>query len=227
MTRMPCFVRLLVLLVVPTLGAGEWADPTASRKTAGPPKGKLLIHGVLERGGVVAGNSAGASILGSSLYAGHGAGDEGSGLLPKTLVGWQFNRATAWSGWTSNAGIEDVSWEAAGVSFRTSGSDPQILSPLFSVPRATNHQWVEIDLEIDGRGQGELFYTNRTTGRYGKRGVMYIHMEAGHAAQNVHLQAVALGLGSVPVGAFDDDAVTDALDLPREQRPLYLIPVGR
>ncbi|MCX8108831.1 MAG: SagB/ThcOx family dehydrogenase [Verrucomicrobiae bacterium] len=67
----------------------------------------------------------------------------------------------------------------------------------------------------------------RTTQRYGTRGHMYIHMEAGHAAQNVHLQAVALGLGSVPVGAFDDDAVASVLGLPRGQIPLYLIPVGR
>lgn len=67
----------------------------------------------------------------------------------------------------------------------------------------------------------------RTTQRYGTRGQMYIHMEAGHAAQNVHLQAVALGLGSVPVGAFDDDAVAAVLGLPRGQVPLYLVPVGR
>jgi SagB-type dehydrogenase family enzyme len=66
----------------------------------------------------------------------------------------------------------------------------------------------------------------RTTARYGQRGEMYIHMEAGHAAQNIHLQAVALGLGSVPVGAFDDDKAAQALHLPRGERPLYLIPVG-
>ena len=66
----------------------------------------------------------------------------------------------------------------------------------------------------------------RVTDRYGGRGKRYVHMEAGHAAQNVHLQAVALGLGSVPIGAFDDGKVTSLLDLPREEDPLYLIPVG-
>jgi SagB-type dehydrogenase family enzyme len=66
----------------------------------------------------------------------------------------------------------------------------------------------------------------RTTQRYGARGTMYIHMEAGHAAQNVHLQAVALGLGSVAVGAFSDDDVAAALGLPQGQVPLYLVPVG-
>lgn len=69
--------------------------------------------------------------------------------------------------------------------------------------------------------------TERTTGRYGKRGLMYVHMEAGHAAQNIHLQAVALGMGSVPIGAFDNSAVARVLKLPADQTPLYLIPVGR
>jgi SagB-type dehydrogenase family enzyme len=68
---------------------------------------------------------------------------------------------------------------------------------------------------------------DRTTGRYGDRGLRYVHIDVGHAAQNVHLQAVALGLGSVPVGAFDDDRVATALRLPKDHRPLYLIPVGR
>jgi len=66
----------------------------------------------------------------------------------------------------------------------------------------------------------------RTTGRYGGRGQRYVHMEAGHAAENVHLQAVALGLGSVPLGAFDDENVAEVLGLGREERPLYIIPVG-
>lgn len=67
----------------------------------------------------------------------------------------------------------------------------------------------------------------RTTGRYGDRGIMYVHMEAGHAAENLVLQATALGLGSVTAGAFQDDQVSDVLDLPEDQAPLYVIPVGR
>jgi SagB-type dehydrogenase family enzyme len=66
----------------------------------------------------------------------------------------------------------------------------------------------------------------RTTGRYGERGRQYVQIEVGHAAENVHLQAVALGLGSVPIGAFRDEQVADALGLNPEERPLYLIPVG-
>jgi SagB-type dehydrogenase family enzyme len=69
------------------------------------------------------------------------------------------------------------------------------------------------------------FYS-RTTGKYGKRGIRYVHMEAGHAAQNLCLQATALGLGIVPIGAFDDTAVGRLLGLPREETVLYLLPVG-
>ncbi len=67
----------------------------------------------------------------------------------------------------------------------------------------------------------------RTSRRYGGRAMMYIHMEAGHAAQNLHLQAVALKLGSVPVGAFDDAAVARILGLDGVNTiPLYIVPVG-
>jgi len=67
----------------------------------------------------------------------------------------------------------------------------------------------------------------RTTVKYGNRGIKYVHMEAGHAAQNVYLQSVSLGLGTVTVGAFEDDDVKKVLDMPREEVPLYIMPVGR
>ncbi len=67
----------------------------------------------------------------------------------------------------------------------------------------------------------------RTTDRYGDRGIRYVHMEAGHAAQNVYLQAVALNLGTVVVGAFHDDQVTKIMALPDNEVPLYIMPVGR
>lgn len=67
----------------------------------------------------------------------------------------------------------------------------------------------------------------RTEGRYGERAERYVHMEAGHAAQNVYLQAVALEIGTVVVGAFDDDGIASVLQLERGEQPLYLLPLGR
>lgn len=66
----------------------------------------------------------------------------------------------------------------------------------------------------------------RAERRYGERAARYVWIEAGHVAQNIHLQAVAMGLGSVPVGAFDDRQVHRVLSLPENQMPLYIIPVG-
>lgn len=67
----------------------------------------------------------------------------------------------------------------------------------------------------------------RTAGKYGSaRSPRYVHLEAGHAAENLLLEAVALDLGAVPVGAFDDAQVQKAVSLPAGEEPLYLIPVG-
>lgn len=67
----------------------------------------------------------------------------------------------------------------------------------------------------------------RTAARYGQRARRYIDMEIGHAGQNIYLQAEALGLGTVAVGAFDDSGLKEILKLGREEEPLYLMPVGR
>jgi len=66
-----------------------------------------------------------------------------------------------------------------------------------------------------------------TTSVYGDRGVRYVDMEAGHASQNIYLQCAALGLGTVAVGAFRDNDVSDILGLLQGESPLYLMPVGR
>lgn len=63
--------------------------------------------------------------------------------------------------------------------------------------------------------------------KYGAaRAARYVLLEAGHAAQNVLLEAVALGLGAVPMGAFHDREVSEVLRLGRGREPVYLIPVG-
>jgi len=67
----------------------------------------------------------------------------------------------------------------------------------------------------------------RTTWKYGDRGVRYVHMEVGHAGQNLFLQAEALDLGTVVIGAFNDDEVREALSLDSDIQPLSLMPVGR
>ena len=68
---------------------------------------------------------------------------------------------------------------------------------------------------------------DRTESKYGQRAERYVQLEAGHAAQNLLLQAAALRLGAVPIGAFDDVSVASALRLPAGEEPLYLIPVGK
>lgn len=62
--------------------------------------------------------------------------------------------------------------------------------------------------------------------KYGERAVRYVDLEAGHAVENVCLQAVALGLGATVVGAFHDDEVRRLLKAPELERPLCLVPVG-
>ncbi len=68
--------------------------------------------------------------------------------------------------------------------------------------------------------------TARAAAKYGRRAERYVYMEAGHAAQNVYLQAQADGLGTTAVGAFRDKAVRALLGLPADEAPLYLMPVG-
>jgi SagB-type dehydrogenase family enzyme len=66
----------------------------------------------------------------------------------------------------------------------------------------------------------------RTTGKYGERGIRYATIEVGHVCQSISLQAVALGLGSVSVGAFEDDEVRRLIGAPPDHRPLCLVCVG-
>lgn len=66
----------------------------------------------------------------------------------------------------------------------------------------------------------------RTSYRYGRRGERYVHMEVGHVGENIHLQAVALGLATVEVGAFNDEMVRKVLGLEDQIKPLYIMPIG-
>jgi SagB-type dehydrogenase family enzyme len=87
-----------------------------------------------------------------------------------------------------------------------------------------------VDQEWVAEAAVDLVFTavpERTTSRYGDRGKRYVLMEAGHAAQNVYLQAEALGLGVTVIGAFDDDRVHELVAASVDEEPLYVISVGR
>jgi SagB-type dehydrogenase family enzyme len=66
----------------------------------------------------------------------------------------------------------------------------------------------------------------RTCDEYGGRGRMYVHMDVGHAAQNLLLQADALDLAGVPLGAFEPPELKTVLGLPADEEPVYLVPIG-
>jgi SagB-type dehydrogenase family enzyme len=66
----------------------------------------------------------------------------------------------------------------------------------------------------------------RTSAKYGERGSRYVHMEIGFAAENIYLQAQALNLGTVFIGAFHDDEVKKIIHLEEMEQPLGIMPVG-
>ena len=68
---------------------------------------------------------------------------------------------------------------------------------------------------------------HRTSSRYGKRGERYVHIEVGHVGENIHLQAVSLGLATVEVGAFHDEEVREIIGMGERIAPLYIMPLGK
>lgn len=103
----------------------------------------------------------------------------------------------------------------------------------------TLHHKGDVKLELARAALGEQFIYQapvdivicalyqRTTRRYGSRGERYVHIEVGHAGQNIYLQATALGLATVAIGAFDDEQVRQVLRLDRQYEPLYIMPLGK
>lgn len=67
----------------------------------------------------------------------------------------------------------------------------------------------------------------RTSYKYGERAERYVHMEAGSIAENIYLQATALGIGTVLIGAFNDEEVKKVMSLPADESPLIIMPLGR
>lgn len=67
----------------------------------------------------------------------------------------------------------------------------------------------------------------RTSYKYGERAERYVHMEAGSIAENIYLQATALRIGTVLIGAFNDEEVKKVMALPADEAPLIIMPLGR
>ena len=67
----------------------------------------------------------------------------------------------------------------------------------------------------------------RTAVKYGNRAERYVHIEVGAAGQNIYLQSVSLGLGTVMIGAFKDIDLKDVLSLPKNENPLAIMPLGK
>jgi SagB-type dehydrogenase family enzyme len=110
--------------------------------------------------------------------------------------------------------------------------DPERHRLLFHAPGDPREDLAEAALAQDwvARAPAQLVLAAvpaRTARKYGRRAPRYVHMEVGHAAQNVYLQAVALDLGTVVVGAFHDERLKRVLALPKEVEPLALMPLGR
>ena len=103
----------------------------------------------------------------------------------------------------------------------------------------TLHREGDIRLELTQAALGQEFIYQapldivicaeyeRTLRIYGARGERYVHMEVGHVGQNIYLQATALGLSTVAVGAFRDEQVREVLRLDEQYKPLYIMPVGK
>ncbi|RLI74992.1 nitroreductase [Archaeoglobales archaeon] len=85
-----------------------------------------------------------------------------------------------------------------------------------------NQEWV---LKAQANIIITAFY-ERTTNKYGERGIRYVHMEAGHVGQNIYLQATTLGVGTVAIGAFYDDKVEEIIDAEVNEKALYVYPLG-
>jgi SagB-type dehydrogenase family enzyme len=86
-----------------------------------------------------------------------------------------------------------------------------------------------IDQEWVGAAPVNFVFTavfERTSVKYGERARQYVFQESGHAAQNIYLQATAMGLGGTVIGAFIESMIQELLALPHNEVPIYVMPVG-
>jgi SagB-type dehydrogenase family enzyme len=211
--------------------------------------GALAVGCVAQQGG------AGSSAPAATAVALPSPLTQGPVSLEEALLGRRSIREFADRSLTS-AEIGQLLWAAQGVTdsrgYRTAPS-AGALYPLevFAVTADGVHRYLPADHALESVGGGDARPAlraaawdqsavgqaplviviaadpGRTEAKYAPdRAERYVHLEAGHAAQNVLLQAVALGLGAVPVGAFDDSDVAEAVGLPPTTVPLYLLAIG-
>jgi len=166
--------------------------------------------------------------LGQLLWAAYGISETRYGLRTAPSAGAQYplevyavvgeRRVAAGDGYLA-AGVYHYEPHRHSLTLRKSGDFRREL-----YRAALDQQWV-LEAPVS------IVFTAvfaRTTRVYGERGrLRYVPMDLGHAAQNVYLQATALGLGTVAVGAFYDDDVAEILGLSEEETPLYIMPVGK
>lgn len=109
----------------------------------------------------------------------------------------------------------------------------KILEYAYKIPSAGNLRPIELFYitydKIETNVSSRTFILicadfDRTTVKYGKRGIRYVYMEAGHTAQNICLACEELGLGSCCIGAFDDEAVKRKYNL--KFQPIYIVAIG-
>jgi SagB-type dehydrogenase family enzyme len=84
--------------------------------------------------------------------------------------------------------------------------------------------------ELGGKAAAVIFHTTnlpRAVARYGERAYRYVHMDAGHLGERLHIAAMRLGLGASGIGGYFDDRVNDLLGIPSEEATVYLTTLGQ
>ncbi len=108
--------------------------------------------------------------------------------------------------------------------------DSHSLQPWLDDDRRLELQEASLDQEAVGNAAVSIvvaYDVDVTAAKYGARAEQYCLIEVGHVAQNILLKATALGLSAVPVGGFEDDEVSDAIQLSTNLTPAYVLAIGK
>ncbi len=150
--------------------------------------------------------------LGQLLWAGQGRTDSRRRTCPSAGATYPLELYVV-----EPAGLGHYEADGHRLRRQQAGDERKALAAASLGQRAVAHAGAVIVIAAD---------RSRTSRRYGERAERYVMMEAGHCAQNLLLQATALGLGAVPIGAFEDQRIDRLLGLPASQQAIYLVAVG-